>query len=325
MCFNFYKPKKGIVRGFASQDGFSMVEMMVGVALIGISAIGIVQGLDFARTSQKDAALKASSGKFQDSFRAAIADRARDFISDSCTGARYGYSDAGSGGTTGGTTGATTGATLTTASPVSKAFDSLSMTADPSLGGGMAFTTKPTDVADVFTSAAVRCRDPKPSSNQASGMGKIDLNLVTKGDYAHFCLNLLVNKDNKKAGSTENFWTMDGAFAEILIIPVDLATDSPIFCKDAKSSSQGFKVVYSIFGSYKDKSSGALKGIRSNGLFFGAIKSAIKPTDTGSTTGSTTGTTTGGSCPVGQTTCACQSGPGPNGVCCWNGSACVAY
>jgi hypothetical protein len=156
----------------------------------------------------------------------------------------------------------------------------MAMASDSNLGGGMEFTTAPTNVADVFRAAAQRCGNPKPSNSQPSGRGSIG-----NGEYAHFCMNLLVKPENRKAGSTDNFWSMDGAFAEILIVPVNLATDAPILCKDAQSSSQGYKVVYSIFGSYKDPSSGTtaeLKGIRSNGLFFGAIKSAIKPSDNGS-------------------------------------------
>jgi type II secretory pathway pseudopilin PulG len=265
--------------------GFSLIEALLAIGVVGIVAVGISSGITYSKRSQKSLEAKQSSTQFQESFRGAISRAARKFMTDKCVGtSTFGCSPPpprgviacavladGSGG--GGSAdmldpgaGGGGGPSISGKSPVELFFS------DVPLGDGatMSFSKNITALADSQREVASRCASPILGEREGGKIGK--------GEFYRFCVNLKP-PTNKEFGS-DSFWSQGSAFAEIIIIPVKLPSDEPLMCKEVTSSGEGAKVIFSIhFVSKKGTTpvpGGAPKtvytGHRNNGVFYVSVQ-----------------------------------------------------
>lgn len=229
---------------WVGMSGTSVPAILVSAGVLGVSAVGITTALNQASKSQNDAAIKASAGKFQDVLRSELAKTIRNYLSDDCTGARYG----------------------STVAPLSRAFKTLTINSVDSVGSAsMQYTKSPVSLSTNHKAAAARCASPR---NGATDNARID-----GGEYIYFCMKFDVDADylTKDKFSKQSFWKLPESFMEVLVIPVQLQTDTPILCKDVNGAGQGAKVIYSIY--YANKVGGGREnatydGKRIDGLFY---------------------------------------------------------
>lgn len=230
-----------------SRSGFSFLGLLISLAIIGITTIGISRGLIFNKQTQRETAIRQSANKFQDSLRSEIAKTARNFVLDDCSGARYG-SNATSGGSS---------------SPLSAAFKSFILNGGQSLGTAqVSFTRSPVALANDHKDAARRCGAP------------VNKGKISGGEYAYFCMKIHADQPYKtsKTVSNQSFWKLDNSFMEVMLIPVDLPSDKPIMCADFHDGgAHGIKVLYSIYFANKvdvRRKESPYMGKRMNGVFY---------------------------------------------------------
>jgi hypothetical protein len=223
----------------ASYAGFSLVGVLVSIGMVGIAVMGIAKGVSFAKWNQNDLAIKISANKFQDSMRTEISKISRNYVMDKCTGERFGktppQSNTGQQAAAIGTGGATA---ISSKSALNYAFEAVPIIS----GVSASFTKTPIARASVHSDAATRCNNSK------------DLAAMGSGEYSYFCMNFSVDPamKSKTDFGGQSFWKLDDSFMEIMLIPVDLKTDTPIKCQDSRRPGKGVKVLYSIY--YANKS-----------------------------------------------------------------------
>lgn len=257
-------------------SGFSLVGALISVVVLTIAAIGVSNGLVFGKKTQNEASVRQAADKFQEVMRSEIAKTTRNFVLDDCSGQRYGYvpavasnpgsSNSSSSQNSGGSQAGNSGPSLSTKSPVSLAFEKFTLSGLQTSGAAtMAFTNTPVALAGSHSEAANRCKSPVSK-------GKIG----GTGEYSYFCMNFSsdANYQSKSTVSQQSFWKLQNSFMEIMLIPVDLALDTPIMCQNMQIGGvQGVKVLYSIY--YANKSGTKDKngkdvylGKRINGVFY---------------------------------------------------------
>ena len=226
-------------------EGASLTAILISLAIFSISAVGITSALTHTAKTQNDVAIKTGAGKFQDVLRSELAKTIRNFMIDDCTGARFGN----------------------TTNPLSQAFGNLTIS---NLDGGgtasLSYTTNPVALAEGHKAAASRCRTPRKGLANSAQIGS--------GEYSYFCMKFNANTSYLSQGnlSAQSFWKLPETFMEVLIIPVQLQSDTPILCQNVDSAAQGAKVIYSIY--YANKVAGSSKnsvlysGQRIDGLFY---------------------------------------------------------
>ena len=195
-----------------SSSGFSLASVLVGVGILGISAVVVSQTVINSRRAQKLVDTKLSSNKFQQAILDSLTERVKEFAQFNCSGATWGGT-----GTT----------------EVEKAFSKIGIVADGKVGLQLNFTKSASRLPD-NTDVKTRCQNP---------VGPATLNT---GQYMRFCMEI------KPTTATNNsvkygFSQMDYRLLEVLIIPVNLATDKPITCAQARGAAGGMKVVWQIF------------------------------------------------------------------------------
>jgi len=251
-------------------SGFSLAGLMVAVGLISVTSYAVLKGISNNGKIQAKVEAKVTANKFQDALIAAVADRAREFFRDDCSGARWG----------------------TVGTPeVAKAFSTLKIDGPDGQTGSLSFIKAGSTPANMETFAkdVIRCKKPVGPATLGGGQ------------YAYFCLQF--NRDPNDPPSNKNsFWSMDGAIAEITLLPIDLAADTPILCKDVKGARAGVKVQWRTYGvlnnnriASEDKTQ---SGFRSSGIFLisgAGTEDLVTPT---CSTAATRSTTTPGTCTV---------------------------
>jgi len=183
---------------FRNTSGFSLPGVMVGVGLLGITAVVMSNTVVESRRAQKMADLKLSSNKIQQAVLDAVTGRIKEFVLADCLGARW----------------SNTGAT-----EVEKAFASVPLSSDAGVT-----TLNLTKTAGIVSGTTVDCSNP---------VGPAALN---SGHYMKFCMEMIL-----PAGST-----IERRLLELLIVPVDLATDEAITCQNARGPSAGMKVTWQM-------------------------------------------------------------------------------
>ena len=182
--------------------GFSLPGVLVGVALIGISATIISQTVINSRQTQKTAELKLSSNKFQQAALDAVTERVKEFVLEKCSGARWG----GAG------------------SEVEKAFSEFQLTTDAGEMTKLKFTKTP-DLLSGNDEVKRRCREPVGPGTLGSGQ------------FMRFCMEIT------PTGSPQ----IDYRLLELLIVPINLASDQAINCSEARGAAAGVKVTWQMF------------------------------------------------------------------------------
>ena len=207
--------------------GVSLVSVIVGVGLIGISATIISQTVINSRQTQKAAELKLSSNKFQQAALDAVTERVKDFVLEDCKGDRWG--------------GAGT-------SEVEKAFSELPLTTDSGVTTVLKFTKAP-DLLTGNDDVKTRCRAP------------VGAGVLGAGQYMSFCMEV------NPTGSPQ----VDYRLLELLIVPVNLASDQAIQCIDARGAAAGVKVTWQMYNQIDNsKVSGGASGktvLKESGIF----------------------------------------------------------
>jgi hypothetical protein len=192
-------------------EGFSLPGVLVGVALLSISATIISQTVINSKRAQKFAEAKLTSNKYQQALLDAITKRARDFMYDNCSGARW----VGSGIT-----------------DVEKAFAKLDIVSDGAYGLQAVFTKS--------TGLNPRCNDPQVAN-------------IGSGKSFHFCLQIKATAAPTTADAKKyQFAQMDDRVMELLVVPVNLATDQAIQCDEVRGAGAGLKIVWQIFNQFKN-------------------------------------------------------------------------
>ena len=252
-------------------NGFSLVGLLVAVGIISITSYAVLRGISNSLKMQSKVEAKITANKFQDSLIAAVADRAREFFRDDCSGARWGG----------------------VGNPeVAKAFSTLKIDGPDGQTGSLSFIKAGSTPAnmDTFAKDVSRCRQPVGPATLPGG-----------GQYAYFCLQF--NRDPNDPPSNKNsFWSMDGAIAEITLLPIDLAADTPILCNKVKGARAGVKVqwrTYGVLNNSRISSEDMTKtGFRSSGIFLisgAGTEDLVTPT---CSTIAVRSTTTPGTCTV---------------------------
>ena len=188
--------------------GFSLPGVLVGVALISISATIISQTVVNSRQTQKAAELKLSSNKFQQAALDAVTERVKEFVLEKCSGARWG----GAG------------------SEVEKAFSEFQLTTDAGEMTKLKFTKSP-DLFSGNKDVKDRCREP------------VDSGTLGSGQFMRFCMEIT------PTGSPQ----IDYRLLELLIVPVNLASDQAITCSQARGAAAGIKVTWQMFNQMDNK------------------------------------------------------------------------
>lgn len=254
-----------------NSSGFSLAGLLVAVGIIFITSYAVLKGISNNGKIQAKVEAKLTANKFQDALIAAVADRAREFFRDDCSAARWGG----------------------VGTPeVAKAFSTLKIDGPDGQTGSLSFIKAGSTPAhmETFAKDVIRCRQPVGPATLPGG-----------GQYAYFCLQF--NRDPSDQPSNKNsFWSMDGAIAEITLLPIDLASDNPILCKEVKGARAGVKVQWRTYGvlnnsriSSEDKTQ---SGFRSSGIFLisgAGTEDLVTPT---CSTIAVRSTTTPGTCTV---------------------------
>lgn len=183
-------------QSFQNKSGFSLPGVMVGVSLLGITAVVMSNTVVESRRAQKMADLKLSSNKIQQAILDAVTVRVKEFVLADCEGARW----------------SNTGAT-----EVDKAFASVPLSSDTTLSL--------TRTAGLVSGSTVDCSNPV-------GPGALN-----SGHYMKFCMEM------NPTGSTY----IERRLLELLIVPVDLATDEAITCQNTRGPSAGMKVTWQMY------------------------------------------------------------------------------
>jgi hypothetical protein len=271
--------------GGTRQQGFSIVEALLAIGVIGVVAVGIASGISYSKRSQKSLEIKQSSTQFQESFRGAIGRVVRKFMTEKCVGtSSYGCAppppgrgvvacaitiEGGGGGGTadmpdpgGSSSGGGGSPSISGKSPTELFFT------DVPLGGGamMSYTENVTPLAPDQQAAAARCANPMLGDAANGRLGN--------GEFYRFCVSL--KPPTNKSFSNDSFWSQSGAFAEIIIVPVRLTTDDAMLCRDVTSGGEGAKVIYSVHFASKQGSTRSPNGTvtdlytskRNNGVFY---------------------------------------------------------
>ncbi len=181
---------------FGNISGFSLPGVIVGVGLLGITAVVMSNVVVDSSRAQKFAELKLSSNKIQQAALDALTVRVKEFVLDDCSGARW----------------SSTGAT-----EVEKAFASVPLSSDTTLSL--------TKTAEIVSGTTVDCSNP---------VGPAALN---SGHYMKFCMEM------NPTGST----FIERRLLELLIVPVDLATDEAITCQNTRGAGAGIKVTWQMY------------------------------------------------------------------------------
>ncbi len=206
--------------------GVSLVSVLVGVGLIGISATIISQTVINSRQTQKAAELKLSSNKFQQAALDAVTERVKEFVLEKCSGTRWG----GAG------------------SEVEKAFSEFQLTTDAGETTKLKFTKSP-DLLSGNDEIKKRCRAPVGPGTLGSGQ------------FMRFCMEIT------PTGSRQ----IDYRLLELLIVPVNLASDQAINCSEARGAAAGVKVTWQMFNQMDNANvNGAGKGktvLKESGVF----------------------------------------------------------
>ena len=207
--------------------GFSLPGVLVGVALIGISATIISQTVVNSRRTQKGVEIKLTSNQFQQAALDAVTERVKEFVLEDCKGDRWG--------------GAGT-------SEVEKAFSELPLTTDSGVTTVLKFTKAP-DLLTGNDDVKTRCRAP------------VGPGVLGAGQYMSFCMEV------NPTGSPQ----VDYRLLELLIVPVNLASDQAIQCIDARGAAAGVKVTWQMYNQIDNsKVSGGASGktvLKESGIF----------------------------------------------------------
>ena len=197
-------------------EGFSLPGVLVGVALMFISATIISQTVVNSRRTQKASELKLTSNKFQQAALDAVTERAREFVLESCNGERWG----GSG------------------SEVEKAFRELPLTTESGVSTSLKFTSSANSwegLGDVRR----RCENP------------VGPGVMGSGQYMSFCMRIETCENGKC--NPPGFPQIDYRLLELLIVPVDLASDQARSCSLARGSAAGIKVTWQMYNRMDNK------------------------------------------------------------------------
>jgi type II secretory pathway pseudopilin PulG len=182
-------------------SGFSLPGVMVGVALLGITAVVTSNVVVESRRAQKVADIKLSSNKIQQAVLDAVTSRVKEFVLEDCSGARW----------------SSTGTT-----EVDKAFASLPVST--ASGGTMTLSLTRTGL--------------NSGLNNVDCSGPVGPGVLNSGHYMKFCMEM-----NPPTGSDQ----IDRRLLELLIVPVDLATDEAITCENTRGPSAGIKVTWQMY------------------------------------------------------------------------------
>jgi len=202
--------KRGILAVFASSQGFSLPSVMVGVGLLGVSAMVISQTIVNARRSQKMVDVKISTNKSQQAILDALTERVKEFVvEESCSGARW----SGSGSTA-----------------VEKAFNQINV---GEAGLTMNIISANTQIPAPLNTDA-NLKPSGSSSNRCNApAGPVALG---SGQAMNFCMQIAPN------ASPISYRLLD-----VLAVPVNLASDQPSTCANTRGSAAGIKVTWQIF------------------------------------------------------------------------------
>jgi type II secretory pathway pseudopilin PulG len=197
-------------------SGFSLPGVLVGVALIGISATIISQTVINSRRTQKAAELKLTSNKFQQAAVDAVTERTKEFVLENCSGERWG----GSG------------------SDVEKAFRELPLMTDTGDVTRLRFTNSAASL-DGHADVKSRCQN------------SIGPGVMGSGQYISFCMQIETCKDGicRAPGHPQ----IDYRLLELLIVPVNLASDQAIKCSEARGAAAGVKITWQMYTQMDDK------------------------------------------------------------------------
>lgn len=187
--------------------GFSLPGVLVGVGLLGVSAVVISNTVVDARRSQQVADIKLSANKLQQAILDAVTGRIKEFMLDKCSGARWG-----GGGST----------------EVEKAFSRIEIPIGSASSDGTPPALKFYKLAgDIPTSFS--CDSPV-------GPARMDPSNANSGQYLRFCMT--VDPPGHPA--------MAQRLLELLIVPINLASDSAITCQDTRGAGAGIKVTWQM-------------------------------------------------------------------------------
>jgi type II secretory pathway pseudopilin PulG len=211
-------------------EGFSLPGVLVGVALMSISATIISQTVVNSRRTQKASELKLTSNKFQQAALDAVTERAKEFVLEDCFGARWGGSGL----------------------EVEKAFRELPITTESGVTTSLKFTKSKAslDLLDGHADVKRRCENP------------VDPGVMGSGQYImSFCMEIT------PTGSPQ----IDYRLLELLIVPVELASDQAKSCRDARGAAAGIKVTWQMYNQMDNKKvSGSGSGktvLKESGVF----------------------------------------------------------
>ncbi len=210
-----------------NEAGFSLPGVLVGVALMGISAAIISQTVSNSRRTQKAVELKLTSNKFQQAALDAVTERVKEFVLEDCFGARWGGSGL----------------------EVEKAFRELPLMTDSGVATNLKFTRSAQSL-DGHSDVKSRCQSP------------VDPGVMGSGQYImSFCMEIT------PTGSPQ----IDYRLLELLIVPVELASDQAKSCRDARGAAAGIKVTWQMYNQMDNKKvSGSGSGktvLKESGVF----------------------------------------------------------
>lgn len=180
--------------------GFSLPSVLVGVALLGISAVIVSNTVVDARRSQRTADLKLSTNKLQQAALDAVTRRVKDFVIGDCKGDRW--------------------SSNSSVTDVEKAFSELPLIQDSGAASRLVFTKVKGEIPSSFDCA-------QPESPATLGTG----------DSFRFCMEI------ESPGASQ---AVERRLLELLIVPVNLASDQAIKCLDAAGAGAGVKVAWQL-------------------------------------------------------------------------------
>jgi hypothetical protein len=203
--------------------GFSLPGVLVGVGLLGVSAVVISNTVVDARRSQQVADIKLSANKLQQAILDAVTGRVKEFMLYKCSGARWG----GVGST-----------------EVEKAFSRIEIPIGSASSDGappsLKFYNQAGDIPTSFNCSAPVGPAPMDESNANSGQ------------YLRFCMT--VDPPGHPAVAQR--------LLELLVVPINLASDSAITCQDTRGPGAGVKVTWQMHNKInKDKVRGSGDGV----------------------------------------------------------------
>lgn len=207
----------------AEAGGFSLPGVLVGVGLLGVSAVVISNTVVDARRSQQVADIKLSANKLQQAILDAVTGRIKEFMLDKCSGARWG----GAGST-----------------EVEKAFSRIEIPIGSASSGGtqpaLKFYSQEGDIPTSF-----KCSAPV-------GPAFMDPSNANSGQYLRFCME--IDPPGHPAVSQR--------LLELLVVPINLASDSAIACEDTRGAGAAVKVTWQMHNKInKDKVKGFGDGV----------------------------------------------------------------